>query len=158
MFSSFLVRTLTDSTFHNGCGMSTRPAFYSGRGATSSDLSSEKLFRVNTAIRNNRGEDASKAFVAMIAAIPVLSATDFLIALSALEQNDWKWDVRLLGSQNGVYATDRDEALATVLTVAAGRREQHDETVSIRAAFLRHHGVKDPKAKDSHYGPYGYPY
>lgn len=153
MFSQFLARVLTDSTLRGGCGMSTRPAFYSGRGATSSDLSSEKLERIYKAIIVNVSMKAADAFALMVANLPCLSATDFLLALARLEGAEWVWRTSMVGSENGRYADSFGAAMGTVLETVSGRKT--DETVSIRRQFLNNHGIKDPKAGQDKYG-YGW--
>lgn len=119
--------------------MSTRPEYYSGRGATTTDLSSQSLEKIHTAIVKNVDEKAGKAFVKMVAAIPVLSATDFLITLHALEQNKWVWKESLLGNQKGIHYESHEGALFTVFAVTAGRGYQRDDTRVIRGEFLSRH-------------------
>jgi len=71
-------------------GISTRPEFYSGRGATICDLGSYHLQKIYIGIEKNFGKQAGKEFVQMVADIPKLSATDFLLNLYNLEANGWK--------------------------------------------------------------------
>lgn len=150
MFSKFLYTVLTKHPADGGCGMSDRPEFYSGRGATTSDLTSEKLERIHAAIKTNVNEAASDAFIKMVIAIPSLSATDFLLTLARLERHSWMWNKKLLGSEEGRYATDFASALGTVAETLSGRRQ--DDTVNIRFFFLARHGIRDPKG--SRYDPY----
>lgn len=159
MFSDFLTRTLTQAAREGGCGMSTRPEYYSGRGATSTDLSSEKLETLYQAIRRNVNEKAADAFAQMVADIPCLSATDFLLALARLERNAWVWDARLIGMENGIYAGTPEDALFTLFEVVGHGDDHHrDETTSIRWGFLRQHGLKDPKVKPGRRSCYDDPY
>lgn len=150
MRSEFLVRVLTDSSNPNangyvaGCGMSTRPSFYSGRGATTTDLSSAKLERIYQAIEHNVGQEAARAFARMVRDIPVLSATDFLLCLERLVAADWRWNKDMLGKENGIYATEMGSALGTVVSVLGGSRDR-DETVAIRYDFLLRHDLKEPR-------------
>jgi hypothetical protein len=138
MFSAFLADAI-----HNHGQMSSRPEFFSGRGATLSDLNDRILENLYRRILGNHelGEKAAQAFVDMVADIPVLSATDFLITLSALEGNGWVWEKCLLGNQKGIYAGDVGSGLGTILSVAGGSRERN-ETPAIRNEFLRRHGKK----------------
>lgn len=152
-FSDFLTRVLTRSSKSGGCGMSIRPEYYSGRGATTSDLNSEKLTTLFNAIVAVEGERAGKAFTEMVAAIPRLTATDFLITLRRLERNGWIFVPEMIdATSNGTYATDRMTAYLTLLS--AMDRPMPDQTVSIRADFLRARGVKEPR-KTSYFDQYG---
>ena len=162
MRSEFLVRVLTDSSNPNangyiaGCGMSTRPSFYSGRGATTTDLSSAKLERIYQAIERNVSGNAAKAFARMVRDIPVLSATDFLLCLERFVAADWQWEKDMLGQENGIYATDMGSALGTVVSVLGGSRDR-DETVAIRYDFLLRHDLKEPRLGKGQ-SVYGYSY
>lgn len=147
MFSTFLSGAL------GRAGMSARPEFYSGRPATTSDLNSAKLEKLHHDITANVGEKAGEAFIDMVAAIPVLTATDFLVTLVAFEGNDYAWDKSLLSRVRGVYAVDEGTALGTVVSRLGPGRER-DDTYSIRAEFLRKHGREVPH-NDSPYIMYG---
>jgi hypothetical protein len=145
MQNEFLIRALTRAPSDGGCGMSTRPEFYSARGATTSDLSSEKLERVYEAVLTHVGKNAAKAFARMVASIRTLSATEFLLTLGRLEANGWRWNRNLLGDGKGIAFDDFGSALCTVVEVlGATRYERRDETVSIRYAFLSARGMRDP--------------
>ncbi len=162
MFSQFLDRVLTESSLKGGCGMSARPGFYSGRGATSSDLNSKSLERIFQAIVRNVSAEAGTEFVKMVADIPVLSATDFLLTLGKFEQNNFVWSKALLSDHGGRYFENKAEAFGTVMealsSVSGRRAERHDETSYIRGEFLRSHNVKPkPGVMDKYgYGGYGY--
>lgn len=135
MYSEFLVCVLTASSRSGGCGMSTRPAYYSGRGATTTDLDSSRLEKIWAAVQEHVGKAAAAEFVKMVASIPSLSATDFLLTLARLELNDWKWEDDLLGNESGIYVDSEMSAWGTVLEVfgGAGRANQ---TEAIRGDFL----------------------
>jgi hypothetical protein len=156
IFSSFLTRVLTASSNDGrGCGMSTRPGFYSGRGATTTDLSSEKLEILYKAIQYNVNDKAAQAFAQMVADIPCLTATDFLLSLARLEGRGWIWDAGMLGDEHGVYASGVAEGWGTVGEALGGRDADH--TVIIRSTFLRAHGIRDPRVgKGQKYDAYGY--
>ena len=131
-------------------GMSARPEFYSGRGAIRDDLTDGKLERIYVRIEHEYGKDAAQEFAQMVADIPVLSATDFLLSLYRLEGHDWKWDKSFLGNEKGLYAADAGSALGTVMSVlfSTGR----NETEYIRGRFLERHGIKTEKP-ESIYDP-----
>ncbi|MDO8656829.1 MAG: hypothetical protein Q7K45_06330, partial [Nanoarchaeota archaeon] len=82
-------------------GISAHPEFYSGRGATTTDLNDRKLEQVYQGIQREYGEKAAQSFAQMVAGIPKLSATDFLLTLYALEGRGWKWDRKILGNEKG---------------------------------------------------------
>jgi len=146
-------RQIVDAT-----GMSSRPEFYSGRGAILDDLDSRYLEKIYNGIEKEHGEEAAKQYIQMVADIPELSATDFLLTLYRLESHDWKWDKGLLGNEHGRDVGPDDENGARVLvgfaTIAGAlyNNSQIDQTMFIRGEFLKNHGVKIPKSKDSWYG------
>lgn len=128
--------------------MSARPEFYSGRGAIRDDLDSRRLETVYQLVKREHGEEAAQNFAQMIADIPVLSATDFLLSLYRLESRNWKWDKGLLGDEEGIdvgpdYGDGKREAIAfsTVVSVLGGGFDR-DETHFIRDKFLRDHDIK----------------
>lgn len=125
-------------------GMSSRPEYYSGRGATASDLNGDKLEQIYSFIKNEYGKEAAQNYVQMVADIPVLSATDFLLSLYRLEGYDWKWDKKLLGNEQGVYAADEGSAFGTLISGLSGMNRR-DETEHIRGRFLEMHGIKAEK-------------
>jgi hypothetical protein len=133
-------------------GHSSTPEFYSARGATTTDLNSKLLEKFYNGIKRNIGKDAGKEFVKMVADIPKLSMTDFLLTLYELERNNWKWDRGMLGNANGIYLSgSSDEArdatsFATIAGVMSGMSSR-DETPYIRGQFLRNHGVEESKSE-----------
>ena len=138
-------------------GLDDRPEFYSGRGATSSDLNDQILERVYNVVNQEYGEEVSKQFVQMVADITVLSATDFLNSLYGLESMGWKWDKKLasrggidVGPDNG---SREGIGTCTIFNAFSGMSSQ-DETGYIRGPFLIRHGVKnsrDHKDKVCHF-------
>lgn len=145
--------------------MSTSPSYYSGRGATTTDLDDASLEKIWTAIKTHQGAEAAQAFVLMVESIPVLSATDFLITLSTLEQNDFRWDARdeKHASKGGIDITRKDDGsydgvsvFCTAMSMFGGSGRR-DDTWAIRSAFLARHGRKPKSPENSrHYGPFGY--
>ena len=74
-------------------GMSDMPGFYSGRGAILSDLNPDILRRIYEGVQREHGKGVAKQFVKMVATIPKLSATDFLLSFYRLGkwlENGWK--------------------------------------------------------------------
>jgi len=140
----FLARVLTESAHTTGCGMSTRPEYYSGRGATTADLNSDSLFKIYEAIKSDIGEDAAKNFALMVKAIKVLSATDFLLSLHRLDADNFVFTEAV--DNKGIYATDEVTAFFTVMSVTSGRNI--DSTKSIRGPFLRRIGMSSPGDDD----------
>lgn len=126
--------------------MSTRPEFYSGRGAISSDLNDKTLEKIYQIIEREHGKDAAENYVKMVAGMPKLSATDFLITLYRLDSNKWKWEERLSSKENGIYAGSPGSALGTIACVLA-EDSKRDQTDYIRNEFLRRHGI-EPKSKE----------
>ena len=119
-------------------GMSARPEYYSGRGATASDLNDRILEQIHSGIARNAGAAPAAQFVQMVDDLPKLSATDFLLALFQLERNDWVWQHERAPKTNGIYATDDGSAFGTLMSVFGGMNNR-DETASIKSNFIRRH-------------------
>jgi hypothetical protein len=137
--------------------MSARPEFYSGRGAISDDLNSKILEEVYQGVQREHGEKAAKQFAQMVADIPNLSATDFLLTLYRLESHNWKWNKKMLGIEKGIdvgpdYGDGGREAIGmvTIGNVLGGMLDR-DETSYIRGEFLRRHKIEDPKKEQRNY-------
>jgi hypothetical protein len=142
------------TTFHAYIpdSMSARPEFYSGRGATTSDLNSQHLEDIHANILKLHGPKAAAQFVKMVADIPVLSATDFLIALQNLDRSGWKWTSRKRPTNKGIEVVNNGNAgdyvsnLGTIASVLGGMGRHSDQTESIRYPFIRQHFNELPKA------------
>jgi len=152
-FSMSLEERMGASTIVMQAGMSARPGFYSGRGAISSDLNDKILEKVHQGILHAHGEQAAAQFVGMVADIPKLSATDFLLTLYRLEGNGWQWDKRLVGGEKGIYPDGVGSAWGTIASILGGMDER-DETNYIRGEFLRRHGVKQKTPERDNFNPY----
>lgn len=124
--------------------MSTRPEYYSGRGATIADLNEQVLFGIQRDVKKEFGETASVGFVEMISGIKVLSATAFLNGLYELFHNDWKYNER----QPASISIPKDKDGNYDITIGAiGVMESlfscgGDDTQRIKSHFLHTNGVK----------------
>lgn len=130
--------------------MSTSPSFYSGRGATTSDLNYKILTSIASKIEFYISAEAKKNFVDMVADIPKLSATDFLITLYRLEANNWIWDKQLLSSAGGISVDGEVDAFATVMSVMGGMSSTN-ETIFIRSVFLAENGKESKEDYESYF-------
>ena len=139
MFSEFLEKVIRID-----CKMSPRPEYYSGRGVNPGDLNEGHLETIHQAILEEKGAEAAEAFVSMVEAIPVLSATDFLLSLGALDRNKFVGNANLV-HKGGTYATDYGTAFATAMEVMSHAREKDTrelDTARLRFRFLCRHGRK----------------
>lgn len=126
-------------------GMSSRPEYYSGRGATIVDLNDRHLQKIAELIEEHHGKDAKKNFVRMVADIPKLTATDFLLNLYLLESVNWDWlKCGSAYNTNGIYATDEATGMGTIMSVLSGMGEV-DQTNWIREDFLIRNGIRPHK-------------
>ncbi len=129
--------------------MSGRPEYYSGRGATLSDLNSELLQMIWKRVKKEVGKKAAAAFLEMVADIEVLSATCFLNTLYSLEARGWVWTKpnRCQGDMDHIDVGPDGEGRLAVgmasIAAWAGRGSSRDDTLMIRAEFLAKHGKKD---------------
>jgi hypothetical protein len=139
------------------------PSYYSGRGATTSDLNDSILQRAHDIIRLRLGDDAAAAYVRMVASLPVASATGFLRGLYDLSASNWHWPESKPGHDD-IYAGNEGSGLATIVAVMSRPRggeerdayeaEQRQRTAQIRGAFLSRNGMKDHS--DARGGGYGW--
>jgi hypothetical protein len=131
--------------------MSTRPEYYSGRGAITCDLNGNMLEGIYQGIKKEFGELPAKNFVKMVANIKVLSATTFLEELYMLFGNDWKYTnkpkshqangISIPKNENGEY--DERSAMSGMLGIfAAISNNDRDETPAIKNYFISRHGIK----------------
>jgi hypothetical protein len=134
--------------------MSTRPEFYSGRGAIMSDLNGKILEGIYQGILKEFGEKPAKNFLKMVADIKVLSATTFLEELYMLYGNGWKYTkkrksrqasgISIPKNENGEY--DENSITSGILGMfAAISNGDRDETMMIRSGFLFKHGIATKK-------------
>jgi hypothetical protein len=125
--------------------MSARPEYYSGRGATMSDLDSQILEGIYKGIKKEYGKDAAESYVKMVDGIKVLSATTFLNQLYSLFYNGWKCEsmykdesgISIPKDENGEY-----DSLIGMISVFGAMSNNRDETQSIKGSFCQSHGIK----------------
>jgi hypothetical protein len=132
--------------------MSTRPEFYSGRGAILCDLNGDILEGIYKGIEKEFGKMAARNFVKMVKDVKVLSATTFLEELYNLHYSGWKYYVKkrhasgvsVPKNKDGEY-DETSAMMGMVGIMTAMTSGGRDETMSIKGFFLRQHGVKPVK-------------
>lgn len=118
-------------------GMSSRPGFYSGRGATMSDLNSKILNKIADLIKKHYGEDAHQAFIKMVWEIKILSASAFLVNLYALERAGWKLSKITITNKDS-YFENEGEAMGLLLaTLTRKDTDSTGDTDTIRNGFRK---------------------
>jgi hypothetical protein len=134
--------------------MSTRPEYYSGRGAILGDLNGNILEGIHKGIEKEFGVKAAKNFVKMVADIKVLSATTFLEELYNLFNSNWKYLVKkrhasgvsIPKNKDGEY--DESSVISGMFGIMSAMTSGgRDETMSIKGHFLSTHGIKPDKMK-----------
>lgn len=129
---------------------SARPEYFSGRGATISDLNSDILQNIYSLTKNEHGIEAANSFVQMVVDIPKLSATDFLLSMYRLEGNGWNWNKKLLGNEDGLYVNGLSDiakmgvGFGSIASTLVDLKDR-DDTFSIKNNFLYVRGVSGTK-------------
>jgi hypothetical protein len=126
--------------------MCASPEFYSGRGATLSDLNDRILECIHRDIKKEYGVNAAKNFVKMVNDIKILSATTFLQELYDLFSNNWKYTnkkeyaagVSVPKNEDGEY----DMGMGMFGMMQARMDSGRDDTQMIKTGFLIRHGIK----------------
>lgn len=124
--------------------MSTRPEFYSGRGAIICDLNSKLLEMIYDGVLVKVGPEAAKEFVNFVMGIDRLSATHFLNEFYNFGYRGWVCaEPRATVTLNHIDVGPDNEArlgigMATIAGVMFGSSDR-DETPRIRGDFLRNH-------------------
>jgi len=123
--------------------MSSRPAAYSGRGATTSDLNYERLKKMYLSFKEHYSIKIATDFVKLVNAIPVLSATALMNALYEWEQNNF--DALPIQLNNGFAIAKNNDGgynalhgIASVMAYAQGR--DRDDTLEIKRIFILQFG------------------
>lgn len=128
--------------------MSTRPEYYSGRGATLSDLDSDILSGIHKEIKKVYGDDAADNFIKMVAGLKVASATTFLNELYRLFNNNWKFVENPRQDKNGIEVPKNKNGEYDSFMGQQGimshihMGSQHNDTRHIVSQFLYSNGVK----------------
>lgn len=126
--------------------MDTAPSFYSGRGATLTDLNSDILRGIHKGIKKEFGKNASENFIKMVAGIKVASATTFLNELYSLLSNGWKYTEKENDASGIDIAKNEDgshnlaSAMFTMGEALMGDSNR-DDTALIVCAFLCENGI-----------------
>lgn len=124
--------------------MSTRPEYYSGRGATMSDLTGEILEGIFKGILKEFGNSAADNYVKMVADIKVASATTFLTELYELFYSDWKHKKKKQNAPGIAVAKDEDgnyDVTHGMISIFSALGANRDDTDRIKNYFLKTHGV-----------------
>lgn len=136
--------------------MAARPEYYSGRGATISDLNSKLLEGIYQGILKEIGPGAADQFVLMVEDLDRVSATYFLNSLYALEANGWVWvkaDAPSKSMDHMDLGRDKEGlevvGFATFASWAFGGSDR-DDTFLIRTDFLVARG-RSPKLSERNY-------
>lgn len=122
--------------------MSARPAYYSGYGATTDNLNSDKLTKIQEGIEKEFGQKASKAMVELVQSIKVLTATAFLSGLYTLKNNDWVMPKSV--SQSNVSIDNEGSAFGTLM-MAMSPSSSRDQTFEIKDRFLSKNGIRQER-------------
>lgn len=132
-----------------GKHMSTRPEYYSGRGAILCDLNSDILQGIYLGIKEKFGDEPAENYVKMVEGIKVISATTFLQELYSLFYNKWKYTTKENDECGISVPKDKDgnyDIMHGMIGMFEAMSNNRDETRSIKGGFLRAHGVA-PKGK-----------
>ena len=123
-----------------------RPEYFSGRGATITDLNSDMLQGLYRDIKTHYGEVAAESYVKMVVGIKELSATNFIESLYGLYNRSWIYKSPTVAKK--VIKTKYSETQYRALEVAVlmSSLSNGDDTQMIKANFCRVHGIK-PKTK-----------
>lgn len=124
-------------------GMSPRPEYYAGRGATTSDLDSRLLELIYCGVKKEFGDEAATNFVQFVYDQVKLAATSFLNNFYTFVANDCKWTPRShsvademdVGPDDGGRLTIGSAAMVNALSGQINR----DQTEQISAGFLWRH-------------------
>lgn len=140
--------------------MTLTPSYYSGRGATLSDVNSKILAGIWKGIKKEFGKEAAKNFVKMVKGIQVFSATTFINETISLYHNKWIYTekekdasgVDVLKNEDGSYNEANMMGTIGSAMFSSGR----DDTMAIKSGFLFRRGEKMDKEYISEDGVINY--
>lgn len=137
-------------------GMSDRPEYYSGRGATTSDLDGDKLYAIYQKITKELGTKQADAFVTMVKKLKTLSATNFLNSLYTLERCEWAENISFHESNIDIGPDGPGREAIAFATLAealsGGSHTRRDDTEYIKSSFLRKVGFeRGPREREREY-------
>lgn len=120
-----------------------RASYFSGRGATLTDLNYEILEHIHGQITSEFGEEAAKNYVKMVASMKSCSATAFINNCYSLEMMNYKWADEESSTSGIDVEKDKDGNYDTVngiFGMISAMHQRGDDTPSIRNRFLSKHG------------------
>jgi hypothetical protein len=132
--------------------MSSRPAFYSGRGVATCDLDVGQLLIIYRGIQKEYGESAGKAYILMIKELPLLTATDFLLSLHYLASHNFE-EVVVFNDKIAIEKNEKGEhnmlqAMASLFSVNRYSPERAKEVSDeIKYCFFQNVGLQ-PKIEE----------
>ncbi len=139
---------MTADKILDSVGIGSRAAYYSGNGATLSDLRPEHLYKIHTMVLEHHGEKAASGFVKMVAEMKQLSATSFINEFKYLGRMNWEYKC-LLGASS-VDIDGEGSAFGTLASMMFGGNRS-DDTEAIREQFLFTYAGIVPKNNGSRY-------
>ncbi|HYE67596.1 MAG TPA: hypothetical protein VEA58_03235 [Anaerovoracaceae bacterium] len=133
-----LIQIMDLKTIVTNAGMSDRPGFYSGRGATTTDLNSVILNKIADQIQEHFGQSAHDSYVEMVWSMPSMSATAFLNNLYSLGRADWDLAKAEI-SNNGATFESEGEAFGLIMETMSQLKgnQKIDESEQIKSGFRR---------------------
>lgn len=128
-----------------GGGISARPEFYSGRGATISDLNSGHLEILYNGILKEFDEEAAKRFAIFVATFPKMAMTPFLNAFFAFINNGCEYEQRPISPAENIEIAKNEDGEYDMthgligLYAHLGGGSERDDTPQIRGEFVMAH-------------------
>ena len=122
---------------------SSRAEYFSGRGATLTDLNFEILEHIHGQITKEYGEEAAKNYVNMVASMKSCSATAFINNCYTLAYNNFKWELEESDTSGIEVGKDKEGNYDTVngiFGIISAMHQRGDQTPEIRNRFLSKHG------------------
>jgi hypothetical protein len=125
-------------------GISPRPSYYSGRGATTSDVNSDQLEKIYQQIVKVHGKEAGEAFTNMVESMANMNASAFINNCFILESSQYKWEKAKKVEQNGIEPIKDEDGnyneAHLLISVFGAMNNKGDDTDIIRNPFLAKRG------------------